>query len=147
MTGPEASATRPIVPRAIHRLAIPIILGWLNVDYLVSALVPPLEQVEKERSVSLVPADAPSFQALQRMGVNFEESHSNSVAMIVLEGEQPLGAEAHRYYDDLIRQLRADPAHVQYIQDFWGDPLMAGAVESADGRAVYVQFSLTGDLG
>ncbi|MCP3812253.1 MMPL family transporter, partial [Mycobacteriaceae bacterium Msp059] len=68
-------------------------------------------------------------------------------AIIVLEGEQPLGDEAHRYYDDLIRQLKADPAHVQHVQDFWGDPLMAGAAESADNKAVYVQLGLAGDLG
>ncbi|MHC9294300.1 RND family transporter [Mycobacterium sp. LTG2003] len=137
----------PFIARMIHRLAIPIILGWVVVAYVLGAVVPPLEQVEKERSVSLIPNDAPSFEAMQRMGESFGETNSNSVAMIVLEGREPLGDEAHRYYDDLIRQLRADTAHVQHVQDFWGDPLTAGAAQSADGKAVYVQMSLTGDLG
>ena len=35
--------------------------------------------------------------------------------MIVVEGQQPLGEDAHHYYDDIIRKLRKDtdahPAH------------------------------------
>jgi uncharacterized membrane protein YdfJ with MMPL/SSD domain len=40
--------------------------------------------------------------------------------VLVLEGEQPLGDDAHKYYDDLIRQLKDDSKHVQHVQDFWG---------------------------
>jgi RND superfamily putative drug exporter len=137
----------PVAARVIRTLAVPVILGWLAIAYVLSVAVPPLERVAKERSVSFVPTDAPSFQAVQRMGESFGESKSNSVAMIVLEGQQPLGPETHRYYDDLIRQLRSDSAHVQHIQDFWGDPLTAGAAQSTDNKAVYVQMSLAGDLG
>ncbi|UNB53473.1 RND family transporter [Mycolicibacterium sp. YH-1] len=147
MTSQPTSVNPPFIPRMIRRLAIPVILGWLVIAYVLGATVPPLEQVEKERSVSMIPNDAPSFEAMHRMGVSFEESTSNSVAMIVLEGQQPLGDDAHRYYDDVIRQLKADTAHVQHVQDFWGDPLTAGAAQSSDGKAVYVQMSLTGDLG
>ena len=45
--------------------------------------------------------------------------------MIVLEGQQPLGGDAHKYYDRLILQLQDDPKHVQHVQNFWGDPLTA----------------------
>ena len=59
--------------------------------------------------------------------------------MIVLEGDQPLGEDAHKYYDELIRQLKADTTHVQHIQDFWGDPITAPGAQSADGKAAYVK--------
>ncbi|MGV9801303.1 MMPL/RND family transporter, partial [Mycobacterium sp. NPDC003449] len=147
MSSHAMSRRPPLVARIIRVLAVPIILGWLVIAYVLGVAVPPLEQVEKEHSVSFIPTDAPSFEAVARMGQSFGESSSNSVAMIVLEGRQPLGDETHRYYDDLIRQLKADTAHVQHVQDFWGDPLTAGAAQSADNRAVYVQMSLTGDLG
>ena len=75
------------------------------------------------------------------------ESSSGSVAMIVLEGQQPLGDDAHQYYDRLIRQLEDDPKHVQHIHNFWGDPLTAGAAQSADGKAAYVQLDLAGTQG
>ena len=109
--------------------------------------VPSLEQVEKDHSVSLFPNDAPSIKAMKRIGEAFKESDSDSVAMIVLEGQQRLGDDAHQYYDRLIRQLEDDPTHVQHIQDFWGDPLTASAAESADGKAAYVQLALAGNMG
>ena len=67
--------------------------------------------------------------------------------MIILEGEQPLGEDAHQYYDNLIHQLNADATHVQHIQDFWGDALTAPGAQSADGKAAYVQLNLAGNQG
>ena len=147
MTTPPTRTEQSFVARTIRLLAVPIILGWVLIAYVLSAVVPPLEQVEREHSVSLIPEDAPSFEAIERMGRSFDEANSNSVAIIVLEGNQPLGEAAHRYYDGLIRQFRAEPQHVQHVQDFWGDPLMAGAAQSADNKAAYVQLGLAGDLG
>ncbi len=133
--------------RMIFRLAVPIILGWLVIVALATFAIPSLEQVGREYSVSLVPTDAPSLQAMQRMGEAFGESSSDSVAMVVLEGERPLDDAAHRYYDELVRQFEDDSAHVQHVQDFWGDPLTATGVESADGKAAYVQLNLAGNQG
>ena len=61
--------------------------------------------------------------------------------MIVLEGEQPLGADTRDYYNSLIRQFKDDPKHVLHIQDFWGDELTRAAAQSTDGKAVYVQLN------
>jgi putative drug exporter of the RND superfamily len=136
--------TPPFIARTIHRFSVPIILAWLAITVIVSIGVPPLEQVEKEHSVSLSPNDAPSFQAMKRLGQDFKEANSETAAMIVLEGQQPLGDAAHQYYDRLIRQLQDDPKHVQHIQNFWGDPLTKGAAQSADDKAAYVQVNLAG---
>nr|WP_082957839.1 MULTISPECIES: RND family transporter [unclassified Mycobacterium] len=124
-----------------------IILGWVAITVVMTVAIPPLEVVERDHSVSLSPADAPAVKAMTRMGELFQESNSSSVAVIVLEGQEPLGDAAHAYYDELIRQLKADTAHVQHIQDFWGDPLTAGAAQSADGKAAYVQLNLVGRFG
>ncbi|MGH3562406.1 MAG: RND family transporter, partial [Mycobacterium sp.] len=117
------------------------------ITLLVSIGVPSLEQVAKERAVSLSIKDAPSLKAMTRIGELFKESDSDSVAMIVLEGDRPLGDAAHQYYDNLIHQLSADPAHVRHIQNFWGDPLAAAGAQSADGKAAYVQLNLVGNQG
>jgi RND superfamily putative drug exporter len=138
--------TPPFAARTIHRFSVLIILAWLAITAIIAVGVPPLEQVAKEHSVSVDPTDAPSFKAMKRMGEVFNEPNSNSVAMIVLEGQQRLGDDVHQYYDSLIRQLKDDP-HVKHIHDFWGDPLTAAAAESADGKAVFVQVDLTGNLG
>jgi RND superfamily putative drug exporter len=137
----------PFVPRTIHRLAVPIILAWLAIVVLVTTSVPSLEQVATQRQVSLSPKDAPSVQAMERMGAKFKESNSDSFAMLVLESDNRLGDDAHRYYNSLIKQLRADPTHVQHVQDFWGDPLTAPGAQSTDGKAVYVQINLAGNQG
>ncbi|OBG19124.1 hypothetical protein A5765_02430 [Mycolicibacterium celeriflavum] len=135
------------IARWIYRLAVPIILAWVGIAILVTVAVPPLEQVEKEHAISLSPVEAPSFRALERMGDLFGETESGSVAMIVFEGEQPLGDDAHLYYNELIRQLEEDRQHVEHVRDFWGDPLTAGAAQSADAKAVYVQLTLAGIPG
>ena len=109
--------------------------------------MPQLETVAQAHNVSLSAQDAPSLQASKRIGKVFHEFDSDSAAMIVLEGDQPLGADAHRYYDGLIRKLSQDTKHVQHIQDFWGDPLTAAGAQSPDGKAVYVQLNLVGNQG
>ncbi len=140
-------ASRPRLASAIRRFAPLIILGWVAITVLVTVAIPPLEVVERDHSVSLSPPDAPSVKAMTRMGELFQESNSESVAVIVLEGEEPLGDAAHKYYDSLITQLKQDPKHIQHVQDFWGDPLTAGAAQSADGKAAYVQLNLHGSFG
>jgi len=147
MSNHQLHNSSPLVARTIRRLSVPIILAWLAITVIIGIGVPSLEQVEQEHSVSLNPDDAPSFKAMNRLVKDFQAANSESVAMVVLEGQQPLGDAAHQYYDRLIRQFKDDSKHVQHIQDFWGDPLTAGAAQSADGKAAYVQLDLLGHLG
>jgi RND superfamily putative drug exporter len=137
----------PVIPHVIRLFCVPILLFWLGLTVLVNVIAPQLEQVGQMHSVSLAPTDAPSMQAMQRVGKDFGEFDSNSSVMIVLEGDQPLGAEAHHYYDGLIQKLQADKKHVEHIQDFWGDPLTAAGSQSSDGKAAYVQLYLAGNQG
>src|ERR1700736_6440556 len=138
---------RPIIPRMIRRFSVPILLGWLALTVIVNVVVPQLEVVGQNHAVSLAPNDAPSMQATKRVGRDFHEFDSTSSAMIVLEGDQPLGADAHHFYDGLINKLEADKKHVEHIQDFWGDPLTAAGSQSADNKAAYVQLYLAGNQG
>ena len=137
----------PMIPRFIRLFSVPILLGWLALVVIVNVVAPQLEKVGEAHSVSLAPNDAPSMQAMKRIGADFKEFDSNSSAMIVLEGDQPLGADAHSYYDGLIDKLETDTKHVEHIQDFWGDPLTAAGSQSADGKAAYVQLYLAGNQG
>ena len=144
------STERPRLPFAARtiRISAPfIILAWAALTLVVTFAVPSLEQVGREHSVPLSPRDAPSVQAMMRIGKVFKESDSDSFAMVILESQQPLGDDAHTYYDALVRQLRNDPKHVQHVQDLWGDRLTAAGAQSADGKAVYVQLNLAGDQG
>ena len=137
----------PFLPRMIHRLALPIVLVWLGIVFVTNTISPQLEVVSKSHSVSQSPRDAASFQSMMRVGSTFKEFDSDSSAMILLEGDKPLGAEAHRYYDEIVKRLEQDKKHVQHIQDFWSDPLTAAGSQSHDQKAAYVQVYLAGNMG
>ncbi|WP_319451884.1 MULTISPECIES: MMPL family transporter [unclassified Mycobacterium] len=140
-------AQRTGLAKWIRRLAIPIIVGWIGLVVLLSITVPPLQVVGQMRSVSMSPDEAPSVIAMKRVGTVFEEFKSDSAVMIVLEGDQRLGDEAHRYYDQLLDKLEADKKYVEHVQDFWGDPLTEAGAQSDDGKAAYVQVYLAGNQG
>ena len=137
----------PSLARTIRRLSVFIILAWVALTLIVTLAIPSLEHVGEEHSVPLSPQDAPSVQAMKRMGKDFKESDSDSVAMVVLEGQQRLGDDAHTYYAKLVRDLRADPKHVEFVHDLWGDRLTAAGAQSADGQAAYAQLNLAGNQG
>src|SRR5246500_2353851 len=137
----------PFIARTIRRLSLLVILAWAALTLIVTFAVPSLERVGQEHSVPMSPKDAPSVQAMMRMGKDFKESDSDSFAMIVLEGQQPLGDDAHKYYAKLVRELRDDPKHVEHVQDLWGDRLTAAGAQSDDGKAAYVQVNLAGNQG
>lgn len=138
---------RPAFMRFVRRFAIPIVLAWLLLTVVVNLLVPPIESVARDHAVTMSPHDAPAMIAAKHIGQKYHESDSDSIAMIVLEGDNPLGESAHRYYDTLVHALQADPEHVQHVQNVWGDPLTAAGAQSRDGKAAYVQLNLAGDQG
>ncbi len=140
-------AKRPALPRFIRMFAIPIVLAWIALIAFLTTTVPQLAEVGKMRAVSMSPNDAPSLIATKRVGEVFKEYNTSSSVMIVLEGEKPLGPDAHAFYDEMVRQLRADTTHVQHVQDFWGDTLTAAGAQSVDGKASYVQVYISGDQG
>src|SRR5690349_3032215 len=148
MTGLTARhEKRPVLAHSLRIFAVPIILFWVVVAVLVNVLAPQLEIIGELHSAPMAPEDAPSMVAMKRMGANFKEFDSNSTIMVVVEGQKPLGPDAHAYYDEIIRKLRQDPVHIQHIQDFWGDTLTAAGAQSADGKASYVMLNLAGEQG
>ncbi len=146
MSEKHATASQhPFLPRTIQRFAVLIVLFWLGLTAIVNIAVPQLEVVAKAHSVSMSPSDAASIQAVRRVGQVFDEFDSDNAVTIVLEGDQPLGDDAHRFYSELLHKLSADTRHVAHIQDFWGDPLTAAGSQSADDKAAYVVVYLVGN--
>ena len=135
------------IPRTIRALAVPIILIWVAFTAATNLLVPQVEKVGMANAVSMSPQDAPAVIAAKRMGEKFQESTSDSIAMVVLVGDQPLGDSARTYYNSLVAKFEADKKHVEHVHDFWGDAITAAGVQSSDGKAAYVQLNLAGDQG
>lgn len=143
----EHRARRPFVPRMVRVLAVPIIAFWALLAVSTNTFMPQVERVAEELAGSLVPHYAPSQRALLRIGEKFQESNSTNLTMLVLEAGRPLGDVDHRYYDDLVRRLKHDTNHVQYVMDLWGKPITAAGAQSVDGKAAYVLLRLAGDIG
>ena len=141
------NAERSKIGHVIWVLAIPIVLIWFGLNILTSTVVPPLEKVGEAHTVGLSAKDAPAMIAMKQIGANFGEFDSDSSAMVVLEGDEPLGTAAHHYYDGLVAKLQADKTHVEHVADFWSDPLTAVGSQSNDGKAAYVQLYLRGNQG
>jgi RND superfamily putative drug exporter len=144
---PVATQSHPFLPRNIRKFAVFVIVGWIAIIGLLNVIVPQLEEVGQLRSVSMSPNDAPSVISMKEVGAQFKEFKSNSSVMIVLEGQEQLGADAHKYYDQIVDKLEADTKHVEHVQDFWSDPLTGAGSQSNDGKAAYVQVYLAGNMG
>ncbi|HET9875107.1 MAG TPA: MMPL family transporter, partial [Mycobacterium sp.] len=144
---PGAQVKRPFFAHMLRVFAVPIIIGWVVLTIIVNVFVPQLEVISEEHSVPLAPMDAPSMQAMMRVGHNFQEYNSNSTVMMVLEGQQELGKDAHHYYDAIIEKLENDREHIEHVQDFWSDRLTAAGVQSSDAKAAYVMINLVGNQG
>ncbi|GFG64099.1 membrane protein [Mycobacterium kubicae] len=143
----DSPPARPRIAHTIRRLAVPILLFWVALAAITNIAVPQLEKVGETHNVALNSPDAPSLKAIKRIGQVFHEFDTDSSAMVVLEGDAPLGADAHRFYDTLIHRLDQDRKHVEHVQDFWGDTLTAAGSQSSDGKAAYVQVYLAGNQG
>ncbi|TRW82328.1 MMPL family transporter [Mycolicibacterium sp. 018/SC-01/001] len=144
---PHRRPSRPVIPRMIRTLALPIVLVWVAVIIILNTVVPQLEVVGQQRAVSMSPDDAPSLISMKKVGEAFREGDSDSSVMIVFESDKPLGDEAHAWYDQMVKKLEADTTHVQSVQDFWSDPLTAAGSTSNDGKAAYVQVKIAGNQG
>ncbi len=131
-------------------LAIPVILFWIALAVGLGMLAPSLDEVADQHAVSLAPENSQAYSSMMNIGEVFKEFDSDSTAMVVLEGQDKLGDEAHQFYNQIVAKLKADHEHVQFAQDFWSDPPLtaAGSQSPPDGKSAYVQvFFLVGAQG
>lgn len=158
MTGPEAAVDRepsgPPVKRTryaklVHALSIPIILFWLALAVIVNVFVPSLEETTAANAAPMIPREAPSSADAVRTGQAYNESDYTSVAVILMEtqGGRKLGAQDHKFNDELVRRLREDHKHVQSVLDLWGDPVTKSGQQSPDGQASTITVRPSGDQG
>lgn len=146
-TGP-IPVRRPLVPRMVRVLAVPIIVFWAFLAVTTNTFVPQVEKVAEELAGPMIPHYAPSQRAMLHIGEKFQESTSTSLTMVVLESQdRVLGDEDHRYYDELMQRFKDDSEHVQYVMDLWGKSITSAGAQSIDGKSTYVLLRLAGDIG
>ena len=62
----------PLIPRFVRTFSVPIVLFWIGLVAVLTLAVPSLEKVSQDHTVSLAPSDAPSMQAMKRIGKDFQ---------------------------------------------------------------------------
>ena len=134
------------VARTIRKYAVLVVLAWIALVVVINVIVPQLEPVTKANQRPLVPLDAPSAKALIHVGEVFKESDSNSLVMIVVEGDHKLDENDHAFYNDMVAKLQHDK-HVQYVMNLWGEGTTAAGVQSNDGKASYTLVRIAGNQG
>ncbi|ASF06965.1 hypothetical protein NBRGN_072_00580 [Nocardia brasiliensis NBRC 14402] len=138
---------RPLFARLLYMFSLPIIAIWLLLAGGLNLVVPQLETVVNGHARSFLPDEASSVQAIVKMGDSFGGAGTNNFVYVLLEGDTPLGGDAHRYYLTLLDRLTQDTKHVNSAMDLWSSPDFAPASESADGKAAYVLLNLAGNMG
>ncbi|MGY0480201.1 MMPL/RND family transporter [Mycobacteroides abscessus] len=141
------SAQKSLFARMIRKYSILVVLAWVAFTVVINVVVPQLEPVTDANQGPLVPLDAPSSKALIHIGESFQESDSNSLAMVILEGDHKLNDADHKFYDVLASKLENDKKHVQYVMNLWGQGTTAAGVQSSDGQAIYTLVRVAGDQG
>ncbi|TDZ77892.1 Membrane transport protein mmpL8 [Mycobacteroides salmoniphilum] len=141
------STQKPFFARIIRKFSILVVLAWAAFTVVINTVVPQLEPVTDANQGPLVPLDAPSSRALIHIGESFQESDSNSLAMVILEGDHKLNDADHKFYDVLASKLENDKKHVQYVMNLWGQGTTAAGVQSSDGQAAYTLVRVAGDQG
>ncbi|MGH3953336.1 MAG: RND family transporter [Mycobacterium sp.] len=141
------STQKPFFARAIRKFSILVVLAWAAFTVVINTVVPQLEPVTDANQGPLVPLDAPSSRALIHIGESFQESDSNSLAMVILEGDHKLNDADHKFYEVLASKLENDKKHVQYVMNLWGQGTTAAGVQSSDGQAAYTLVRVAGDQG
>ncbi|MFI6047391.1 RND family transporter [Nocardia sp. NPDC051321] len=138
---------RPLLARLLYLFSLPIIAVWLLVAGGLNLFVPQLETVVNGHAKSFLPDEASSVQAIVKMGNSFGGAGTNNFVYVLLEGDAPLGNDAHRYYTTLLDRLSKDKTHVNSAMDLWSNPTFAPASESSDGKVSYVLLNLAGNMG
>ncbi|WP_051198871.1 MMPL family transporter [Gordonia shandongensis] len=124
-----------------------VIAAWVLAAVALNTLLPQLETVVTRQSVQPIPADVPSFQALDAMGEAFDEPAAATTVFVVMSDPAGFDGAARHSYDELVADLRADREHVEGVRDLASDPIGAKQVVSEDGKAWYLPVGLVGSLG
>lgn len=124
-----------------------VVVAWLIAIALLNVVVPQLGTVVARDSTPIVPADVPSSKTTVAMDKAFGNGRSDSFVFVVVEREGGLTTNDLDYVHELAPTLRADTAHVSFVQDISKDPELLKALRSEDGEAVYLQVGLPGATG
>ncbi|MGV0836958.1 MMPL/RND family transporter [Mycolicibacterium thermoresistibile] len=123
-----------------------IVIGlWIGLAVVLTATVPPLQEVAAKNPVSVLPDDAPVMVTTREMTAAFEDSGGDNLLLVVMTDDDGLGPDDEEAYAKLVSALDAESNDdIMMMQDFITTPQLREVVASEDGKAWYLPINLAG---
>jgi RND superfamily putative drug exporter len=121
--------------------------GWLLLAVVLNVAIPQLEDVIKQDATTFIPSNSQAMRAYQTMGEKFAGASGHGFAMIILENPNGLSAADHAYYADVVHRLSSARPRVESVQSYVDHPELKDALQSKDGKAIYIPTALSHVVG
>ncbi|MBX9640229.1 MAG: MMPL family transporter, partial [Mycobacteriaceae bacterium] len=143
---PDIDIGKPGDPghRSSRLARILIVVGWIAVALVANVTLALTHPAAGDTRSALPAHDAPAAAANNRLAQAFPGTGTDAIAYLVLDGRDQAGDADRQYYEDAIRALRADTAHVGSVLDWWSDPLTAPLGTGPNGRSGAAMIWLRG---
>ena len=124
-----------------------VIAIWIALAAALPLTVPSLGEMAQKHPLAILPADAPSSVAAQKMTDAFHESTNDNLMVVVLINEQGLQRSDEATYKKLVDALHDDMRDVVMVQDFLTTRELRTFLTSEDNKAWVVPVGMAGELG
>ncbi len=125
---------------ARHKYAI--VGSWLAIAVVLNVVVPQLEDVIKRDATPFLPANAEVMHAYNVMSQKFSGANAQGFAIAVLENPHGLTAADREFYATAVDRISRGGSRVVFVQDYLAHPEFKDAVQSKDGKALYIPVGL-----
>jgi len=125
-----------------------LVIGlWVAMAVALPLSFPSLGEMAQRHPLAILPADAPSSVAAQRMSEAFQESANDDLLVIALINEDGLTREDEDTYRKLVDALHDNVTDVVSVQDFIATPQLRPFLTSEDKTTWVLPVNLEGELG
>jgi putative drug exporter of the RND superfamily len=120
---------------------------WIALAVALPLTFPSLGEMAAKHPLAILPSDAPSSVAAEKMTEAFHESGSDNLLLIALINENGLEPADEATYRTLVDAVRDDITDVASVQDFVSTPQLRQFLTSEDKTTWVLPVSLEGQLG
>lgn len=125
-----------------------VVIGvWVAMAVALPLSFPSLGEMAQKHPLAILPSDAPSSVAAQKMAEAFQQSESDNLLVVAFINETGLEPADEVTYREVVDALRDDPADVVSVQDFVSTPQLRQFLTSEDKTTWVLPVSLQGELG
>ena len=115
---------------------------WVLVAAALNVIVPQLEEVIRRDATPFLPANAEVMHAYSVMSQKFSGANAQGYAIAVLENPHGLSTSDRSFYAATVDRITHGGSRVVFVQDYISHPEFKDAVQSKDGKALYIPVGL-----